>query len=71
MLKIELNETVCIHCGRCVDACPVPCFAFDEDEIYVYVINQDGCLVCRNCEEECPKKCIHINFPYRSTVSYF
>ena len=71
MLKIELDEAVCIQCGRCVDACPIPCFTFNEEETCVYVINQDGCLVCRNCEEECPKKCIRIDFPYRSTVSYF
>ena len=71
MLKIELDEVICIQCGRCVDACPIPCFTFDESETQVRVIDEEGCLVCRNCEEECPKDCIHVKFPYRSTVDYF
>ncbi len=71
MLKIILDEDICIQCGRCVDACPIPCFEFDEAETRVMVINQDGCLVCRNCEEECPKNCVHVEFPYQSTVIYF
>ena len=71
MLKILLDEAVCIQCGRCVDACPIPCFAFDEAETRVTVVNEDGCLVCRNCEEECPNGCIHVQFPYQSTVGYF
>jgi NAD-dependent dihydropyrimidine dehydrogenase PreA subunit len=71
MLKIILDEDICIQCGRCVDACPIPCFEFDEAETCVSVINQDGCLVCRNCEEECPKNCIHVEHPYQSTVNYF
>ncbi len=71
MLSIELDEAACTQCGRCVDACPIPCFSFNEDETQVMVINEDGCLVCRNCEEECPKNCITIRFPYRSTVDYF
>ncbi len=71
MLKIILDEDICIQCGRCVDACPIPCFDFDEAETRVMVINQDGCLVCRNCEEECPKNCVHVEHPYQSTVNYF
>ena len=71
MLKIILDEDICIQCGRCIDACPIPCFDFDEEETRVMVINQDGCLVCRNCEEECPKNCVHVEFPYQSTVNYF
>lgn len=71
MLKIELDDSLCIQCGRCVDACPIPCFTFDEQETRVMVINEDGCLVCRNCEEECPNESIHVQFPYRSTVDYF
>ncbi len=71
MLKINLDEDICIQCGRCVDACPIPCFDFDEEETRVMVINQDGCLVCRNCEEECPKNCVHVEHPYQSTVNYF
>lgn len=71
MLTIDLNAEACTLCGRCVDACPIPCFTFDEEETRVAVINPEGCLVCRNCEEECPKDCISISFPYRSTVDYF
>ena len=71
MLSIQLDEDVCITCGRCVDACPIPCFSFDEKETYIIVSNEEGCLVCRNCEEECPVNCIDVKFPYRSTVDYF
>ncbi len=71
MFTIQVDEELCNQCGRCVDACPVPCFIFNEEETRVMVTNKEGCLVCRNCEEECPKKCIEVNSPYRSTVNYF
>jgi NAD-dependent dihydropyrimidine dehydrogenase PreA subunit len=71
MLAIELDDSTCSRCGRCVDACPIPCFAFNEDETYVSVIDKDKCLVCRNCEQECPNSCITVSFPYRSTVDFF
>jgi NAD-dependent dihydropyrimidine dehydrogenase PreA subunit len=71
MFRIEINEETCIRCGRCVDACPIPCFMFDDEETQIKLVNQEGCLVCRNCEEECPMQCIQITSPYRSTVDYF
>jgi NAD-dependent dihydropyrimidine dehydrogenase PreA subunit len=70
MLTIKVDQERCTKCGRCVDACPVPCFSFNEDETEI-LINPEGCLVCRNCEEECPRHCVAVVFPYRSTVSYF
>jgi len=69
-LTIELDQKRYIMCGRCVDACPVPCLNFDDNETQI-LIDPIGCLVCRNCEEEYPRNCISIVFPYRSSVSYF
>jgi len=71
MFGIEIDEERCTQCGRCVDACPIPCFTFNEEETKVLVTTEEDCLVCRNCQEECPKNCIEIHSSYQSTVNYF
>ncbi len=67
---IGLNAALCSLCGRCLDACPIPCFSFDEEETEI-LVDGEGCIVCRNCEEECLHDCITVESPYESTVGYF
>ncbi|MFC1902890.1 ferredoxin family protein [Chloroflexota bacterium] len=59
-LIIEKDDKRCNRCTICVDACPIPCYVFDEKENIVRIIDEDQCIVCRNCEEECPTSCIDI-----------
>ena len=63
-LQISIDHTRCTRCTICLDACPVPCYTFHEEENSIIVVNQDQCLVCRNCEETCPVSCIDVIFPY-------
>ena len=59
-LVIKKDDERCTRCSICLDACPIPCYAFDEKEDLIVVINADQCIVCRNCEEECPVSCIEV-----------
>lgn len=71
MLEIVIDKQKCNLCGFCVDACPIPCLTFDDDETQVLVQDLNECLVCRNCEDHCPRRCLSVVFPaweHRSKV---
>lgn len=62
MLKIEIDESICTSCALCVDGCPVPSIAMDEDSNKPKVIDEIGCLICRTCEDLCPTGAIRVLF---------
>jgi ferredoxin len=41
---------------ECVSSCPVACFHFDENMLY---INPEVCIDCSACETACPVQAIH------------
>ena len=59
-LTIKKDDEKCTRCTICLDACPIPCYDFDEKENTIIIIDEDQCIVCRNCEEECPVSCLEI-----------
>jgi NAD-dependent dihydropyrimidine dehydrogenase PreA subunit len=62
-VKIMINPDICSGCATCVDGCPVPTIAFNEEKQIPYVIDLEGCLICRTCEALCPSGAIKVDFP--------
>ncbi len=66
--KAEIDEKLCVNCGRCLDNCPyhaiikipVPCEeacpvgAISKDENGFETIDYHKCIFCGNCMRECP-----------------
>lgn len=51
-LKPELmfNKIRCVHCGKCVDACPRQAIAFTHP----YFVDREKCNQCGECADVCP-----------------
>lgn len=47
-----INESDCIGCGICVDACPQD--VLEVEGGVATVVNEDSCIACGECVEECP-----------------
>lgn len=66
--KAQINESLCINCGKCLENCPyhaiikipVPCEeacpvgAISKDENGYERIDYHKCIFCGNCMRECP-----------------
>ena len=57
------KKTNCIHCGRCVNACPLGLAAKDIVKAYekgdveqLQELNADLCMSCGTCSFVCPAK---------------
>ncbi len=49
-MAIKLNETVCVGCGCCSDACMAGALELQVKA----VLYQEHCMECRKCIELCP-----------------
>ena len=60
--KPYIENGKCVHCGICVQSCPVPGKALDfrkgKDKPPVY--DYKKCIRCFCCQEMCPKKAIQV-----------
>jgi Nif-specific ferredoxin III len=66
---VELNQKICIGCGRCYKVCPRSVFDLiereadddsddDEDNNMVMAIADAlDCIGCGSCSRVCPKQC--------------
>lgn len=48
--QILYAPTKCIHCGRCIDTCPIH-HRIEGNEM---VFEREGCIACGKCAEQCP-----------------
>lgn len=48
----KVNNDKCIGCGACIDACPMGCIKFGDDN--KAEIDQSICIGCGTCEAVCP-----------------
>ncbi|MFA4016496.1 MAG: hypothetical protein RUDDFDWM_001606 [Candidatus Fervidibacterota bacterium] len=56
LLRLEVDESKCVKCGRCAKVCPVGAIAWERGSFPK--INKDACIRCRACIVECPEHAI-------------
>lgn len=56
---LELNEAVCIGCGRCLEVCPHQVFAVRNRK--AALIDKDACMECGACARNCPVTAISVD----------
>lgn len=63
-ITIDLNQSTCIKCGKCVKICPSVIFVQKETKKEVEVQNITSCIGCGHCVAVCPtNSVIHSEFP--------
>lgn len=54
---LDCHHLDCIHCGRCVKACPVGCLAVNRKEGWLE-LDLYACIACGLCVDDCPTDCL-------------
>ena len=71
---VVFNADACIHCNRCVEACPNDVLMPHPDQGNVpLVVFPDECWSCGCCVMECPVKdqhAIEVNWPMMQRVRW-
>lgn len=63
-ISIEVNEKLCIRCGKCVKACPADIFVQKNKNGVINFQNKDFCISCGHCVAVCPTNSVeHSAFP--------
>ncbi|MDA3847847.1 MAG: glycyl-radical enzyme activating protein [Vallitaleaceae bacterium] len=56
--RLLFNESKCIGCGKCYDACDYNAIEFANNRPEFF---REKCVGCRRCEEACPTSAIHFS----------
>jgi NAD-dependent dihydropyrimidine dehydrogenase PreA subunit len=56
---LELDQSACIGCGRCVEVCPHQVFRIDGKA--ALVADKDACMECGACARNCPAAAIGVD----------
>lgn len=49
-MAVKIDETACIACHCCVEACPFYALYIENDSVYCH---EEKCLDCHECIDEC------------------
>jgi Na+-translocating ferredoxin:NAD+ oxidoreductase subunit B len=58
---VRIDETRCIGCARCLDACPVD--AIVGAQALMHTVVEPWCIGCDLCLPACPVDCIEVVAP--------
>jgi NAD-dependent dihydropyrimidine dehydrogenase PreA subunit len=58
VVSLELDETACTGCGRCVEVCPHEVFVMESGRSRIG--NRDACMECGACARNCPSGAIQV-----------
>ncbi len=56
LLRVHCDESKCVHCGKCLRACPMDVEVNREDRKRK---NGTECILCYGCTKVCPTKALH------------
>jgi NAD-dependent dihydropyrimidine dehydrogenase PreA subunit len=56
---LELDQALCIGCGRCFEVCPHQVFAMEGKR--AQVADKDACMECGACAVNCPVLAIKVD----------
>lgn len=56
LLRVHCDESKCIHCGKCLRACPMDVEVNKESHTRK---NETECILCYECTKVCPVKALH------------
>lgn len=59
VVTLELDQSACIGCGRCLEVCPHQVFSPDDRK--VLLADRDACMECGACALNCPVKVIKVD----------
>jgi glutamate synthase domain-containing protein 2 len=66
--KVEIDDELCVKCGRCGENCTFGAIAFDKELDKPLVKDNSKCVACQRCAVFCPKAAISIE-PYPVTYA--
>lgn len=56
---LELDQALCIGCGRCFEVCPHQVLAMEGKR--AQVVDKDACMECGACVVNCPVSAIKVD----------
>lgn len=56
-LRVQVDESACVHCGKCRCACPM---GLEVSDVSKARANAADCILCLRCVEACPEKALRL-----------